>query len=158
MIDCINAEVRDALPDLLSGKLSREDAAVLQDHIDGCADCRSELELLREVRATAAIAPPMNISEISSHLPHYAGVTPVPGRQKASVWTWKIAAAAAIITIGVFGVMRDSPSRQATALIPRAVSVVATAKPAPLAAPASAPSQGKVTEAPVKETQVASLE
>ena len=51
MSECMNAGLRDALPDLLNGKLSELDSATLSAHVEGCLDCRSELELLREVRA-----------------------------------------------------------------------------------------------------------
>ena len=58
MNDCVNAEARDALPDLLHGRLSELDTATMKAHVESCADCRAELELMRAVRSSARITPP----------------------------------------------------------------------------------------------------
>ena len=50
MTECINTEVREALPDLLNGRLSALDTATMNAHVESCAECRAELELLREIR------------------------------------------------------------------------------------------------------------
>ena len=142
MTDCMNAEMRDALPDLLNGNLSEADAAVLQDHIDGCADCRSEFALLREVKASAVLAPAINVNAIAAVVPRYAPLAAPAARSNLPGWTWKLAAAAAIVTAGVIGISRETQSPQATRAIARAAApvvaqtpTVVDPKPAQIAAP-----------------------
>jgi len=55
MNDGVNAEFRDALPDLLHGRLNALDRATLTAHVESCADCRAELALLGEARASAPV-------------------------------------------------------------------------------------------------------
>src|SRR5215467_9524949 len=101
MNDCQNAEIRDRLPDLLHERLSAGDRAAVIAHVDGCAECRDELELLRGVRgALIAGTPRINTLRILSALPK-AGmpsttdVTPmIQPRPSRSRWSdWRIAAA-----------------------------------------------------------------
>ena len=159
MNDCMNAEMRDALPDLLNGRLSEADAAVLQDHIDGCADCRSEMALLRDVKSTAALAPAMNVNAIAAVVPSYAPLAaPAERGRSAFAWTWKVAAGAAIVTAGIVGLSRGSQSSQATrAVVPSAAQVAAAAPAVVSPAPARPPAATVETPAPAREQQVASL-
>jgi hypothetical protein len=158
VIDCINAEVRDALPDLLNGNLSGVDASLLQDHVDGCAACRSELDLLREIKAGSAIVPAMNAAAIAARIASYAPAYVVGEERRTNsfAWTWKAAAAVAIVTAGIFGLTRGSPSRQAPTASTSAPSVVASVagvdpetRPAPEKQPVAVQASG--------ETQVAAL-
>lgn len=159
MNDCMNADVRDALPDLLNGNLSEAEAAVLQDHVDGCADCSSELALLREVKATAALAPAMDIEAIAAVVPGYAPLAATAsGRRNSFGWAWKIAAAAAIVTVGVVGVSRETQSPLATQKIAHAgPPVVAVEAPAISVTPASPSTPKTETSSARPEEQVASL-
>jgi hypothetical protein len=50
MTDCVNAEMRDRLPDLLHERLDVSVRAVVVSHIEGCVDFRAELAILREAR------------------------------------------------------------------------------------------------------------
>lgn len=104
MIDCINADVRDALPDLFHGRLGDLDKATMTAHVESCADCRAELAIMERVRAHAPLTPAIDISRIVSMLP-----APVPmAQQQLSPSThparmpllWKLAAAAALIVGG----------------------------------------------------------
>lgn len=70
MGECSNAAMRDLLPDLLHDRLPAAVRAELRGHVDACADCRLELELLRRVRA-ATVAPRVDASRIAAALPPY---------------------------------------------------------------------------------------
>ena len=72
MTDCPNATVRDRLPDLLHGALDAPARAVVEAHVAGCADCASELALLRDARATFALAPQVDVAAIVAALPRPA--------------------------------------------------------------------------------------
>ena len=74
MTECINTEVREALPDLLNGRLSVLDTATMNAHIEACAECRAELELLREIRGSR-IVPRMDAARIASAIAPYGGAT-----------------------------------------------------------------------------------
>lgn len=70
MRDCSNAEMRDALPDLLHGRLDAAERSEVESHVAGCADCSAELELLERVRASHdARRPVVNVERIVQALP-----------------------------------------------------------------------------------------
>jgi anti-sigma factor RsiW len=58
MRDCENAEIRDRLPDLLHGRLDGPARSEALAHLAACADCATELDLLRSVNAACAAATP----------------------------------------------------------------------------------------------------
>ncbi len=102
MNDCLNAEMRDRLPDLLHERLEASARAAVMAHVDGCADCRDELELLRVARGTLIKATPrvdLNfIVEALPKAPSRARALSVPRRR---VWTdWRVAAAAVLLIAG----------------------------------------------------------
>ncbi|MEO7084215.1 MAG: zf-HC2 domain-containing protein [Gemmatimonadaceae bacterium] len=100
MTDCPNAEIRDRLPDLLHDRLDAASRAEIMAHVDGCEDCREELEVLRGVRrAIVAGTPRVNLSEIVYALPkapHAAG-TPIRRMPKVD---WRLAAAVTLLVAG----------------------------------------------------------
>lgn len=69
MNDCMETGVRDALPDLLHGRLSSLDRATVTAHVEGCADCRNELELLKQVRGSGPIVSRIDVARIVAALP-----------------------------------------------------------------------------------------
>ena len=69
MIECFDPEVRDFLPDLVHGRLGELDTATMLAHVDACESCAAELALLREIRASAPIAPSIDVAQIVSALP-----------------------------------------------------------------------------------------
>jgi anti-sigma factor RsiW len=155
MIDCTNAEIRDALPDLLNGKLSEADATILREHATGCEACRQELALLREIRESAALAPAIDAAAIAARIPAYASpaiTTPEVRRPGTFASVWKVAAAAAIVTAGIIGLTRGS-SRPITAVESGAVAVA----PAVVEAVPSTPLATPVQTALSSEQRVASL-
>jgi hypothetical protein len=107
MNDCMNAEVRDALPDLMHGRLSDLDKVTMRAHVETCADCRAELALLQEVRASAPIAPRIDVARIVAALPAPMPsaadqlVASAPGTtRRTSSMMWKMTAVAALLVTG----------------------------------------------------------
>src|ERR1041384_4827573 len=99
MSDCPNAEIRDLLPDLLHERLDAPTRARVLAHVNGCADCRSELELLRSLRASIErSAPAVDVDRIAAALPK-PGTTRVVHRRRTYVG-WRIAAAATFLVAG----------------------------------------------------------
>lgn len=70
MRDCPNAQVRDALPDLMHGTLPPQRLADVRAHVDGCDACRAELALLERVRRSVH-SPAMAVDRIVAKLPAY---------------------------------------------------------------------------------------
>ena len=58
MSDCLNVEIRELLPDYLSGTLSDARRNEVRSHVASCQDCAEELELLNLVRQAYAEATP----------------------------------------------------------------------------------------------------
>lgn len=69
MNDCLNAEMREALPDLIHGNLELAKRAQVEAHVASCESCAAELELLRAVVASMPSAPAMNVRRIVAALP-----------------------------------------------------------------------------------------
>ncbi len=126
MTDCMNAEVRDALPDLMNGRLGDIDKATMTAHVESCADCREELRLLQEIKASAPMAPRIDVSKIVAALPAAMPSTidhlaPARARPRSSMM-WKAMAVVALLTTAVtFGKAR----RQAIEVSPAASSASA---------------------------------
>jgi len=101
MNDCSNAEIRDRLPDLLHERLDLSSRAMIVSHVEGCVDCRDELELLRGVQKTLmAGAPRVDIQYVLGALPKPPARTIgiQPSRRR---WTdWRIAAAVTLFVVG----------------------------------------------------------
>lgn len=164
MNDCINAEVRDALPDLFHGRLSALDTATMNAHVESCPDCRAELELMRQVRSSARIAPRVDASAIAATIPAYPAVSvpAQPGRVSivSRINTLRIAAAAALIAIGGWALSNGlKPEPNATTRSASTASAVVPSAPdvapsIPQVAPKSVDSRAVPS---VRETQVADL-
>ena len=167
MNDCMNVEVREALPDLLNGRLSALDTATMKAHVESCADCRAELALLREARSTGPLAPTIDVARIAAAIPAYGGaeVTVPAARERTAVSRlWKFAAAIALVATG--GWLTLAQRGAATSEVPQ----VATApQAAPKSSPISEPPASTIASespettsprtapAPNREVQVASL-
>jgi hypothetical protein len=98
MTDCINAEMRDMLPDLVSGSLGASETQILERHLDQCADCSAELELLRHVYALRPVAPKIDTARIVSMLPEPQVAKPV--KRTLQLSSWRMAAGIAAIAVG----------------------------------------------------------
>lgn len=111
MFDCANVEMRELLPELAAGTLDALTRARVEAHLASCAECASELEMLRLVRAAFAGAPGVDTQRIVAALPK-PGVTAAPTRAASAPgvrgsappvrrWIdWRIAAALTAITVG----------------------------------------------------------
>lgn len=153
MNDCVNAEYRDQLPALLHDRIAGRELAALAGHLQGCADCREELELLRELRGMfAAATPTVSTTNIVAALPRPplpAGV--LPFRQRATRrLDWRIAAAAVLLVAGggsfaLWGAERAPSASQAVRSVvqgsaaPAAVASAATPAPSASAQVAATP-------------------
>lgn len=95
MSDCPNAEIRDQLPDLLHGHLDAASRARVESHVRECAECRRELELLRELRASAP--------EIAVDVARIVSALPTAAARRPRLWTarvWQLAAAVVFLAVG----------------------------------------------------------
>lgn len=147
MTDCPNAEIRDLLPDLVHGTLGGAERARVESHVATCADCASELALLRAARrALSTGVPAVNVERIASALPSPPrAVSTTPGvvsietarREREQVAAarprfagWRRAAAVILVAAGAttVAVMRSDRGRD-SAVGPTAVATV----PSPLA-------------------------
>src|SRR5213076_3365046 len=72
---CANPTTKDLLPDLIHDRLSVAWRTEVEAHLSTCAECRSELTILRHVVAVAA-APRIDVARIASALPHYRARSP----------------------------------------------------------------------------------
>jgi hypothetical protein len=70
MSECSNGEMREMLPDLLHDHLQPDFRARVQTHVDVCAPCRVELELLARVRSGSR-APALEASRLAAAIPPY---------------------------------------------------------------------------------------
>jgi anti-sigma factor RsiW len=170
VIDCMNTEVRDALPDLLNGRLSKLDTATMNAHVESCAACRSELALLREARASSLLTPALDIDRMAAAIPPYGGsrVTLPAAREQhgAGSRLWKFAAAAVLVVAG--GWIVSTARNDAGSDLPRAAATSPAAEQvesSPDASPSSVDvasgsgvaASSKVPGAKPAEVQVASL-
>jgi anti-sigma factor RsiW len=153
--------VREALPDLLHGRLSPLDTATMNAHVESCADCRAELELLREVRASAPLAPPMDYDRIAASLPAYGGIkTSAPPRTSVRVnfRTIGIVAAGLVVAFAGWSMTRSSlnPGQPSTSVVASA-PVTSVVTPSTTAETLPAEASKGTSEIVSGETQVASL-
>ena len=172
MNDCVMTEVRDALPDLLHGRLSELDTATMTAHVESCPECRAELALLRELSSSAPLAPPMDAVRIASALPPYGGAATMrnlPAQpQKKSVLRFAVLAASVALAVAIGSVavtsLRNSSGNSvssvaaSTAELPAITSSVpaVTVDPAQTTVESAANAPVQVAVKPI-ETQVASL-
>lgn len=157
MNDCPNSGVRDRLPDLLHDRLDAGTRAMVQAHVNLCADCRAELELLRGVHGMLMKhAPRVDVSLIVHALPKHAA-TPVARRAvvRRRVWSdWRVAAAVTLLVAGggSVAIMHRSPAT--TAIMDSVPAIVVPSQPAARGqAPASVAIGASVAEsAPPRTT------
>lgn len=101
MRDCANDLMRDLLPEYAVGALGEAESAQVAAHLDGCAACRAELELLGRVRhAVVNAAPAVNIAAIVAALPKAPASKPQLTLHRAAphrARIWQYAAAATLV-------------------------------------------------------------
>ena len=94
MSDCSNIEIREALPELLHGRLDAIQAAKVREHVARCAECAAELELLQRVQRAYAAAPAVNTAAIVAALPRQRA------RRTFSLGMFRAAAAIVLLLAG----------------------------------------------------------
>jgi len=165
MNDCLNAEMRESLPDLIHRNLEPATLAQVEAHVGSCDACAAELELLRAVVASMPQAPAMDVQRIVAGLPvaakqglllHRGNVdtaaTPDAAKRSQSVWSrpiLRVAAAAVIVAAGGLSLLvgRDvlNPQRQ-VAQNTRPVAVTSTPVTAQVSESAITPAVTPVAE------------
>ena len=93
MGDCPNAEMRDALPELMFDEMEASHRATVQAHVNECHDCAAELALLQRVRKGVA-SPAVDVQRI---------VQALPAHRRRTVWAQpalRMAAALALLIGG----------------------------------------------------------
>ena len=142
MRDCPNSAIRELLPDLINDRLSARERAEVHAHLNTCADCRAELQLLERVRASVQRTP-VDVARIAAAVPAY----------KRSRWRTLStspllrAAAVLVIALGAALLLRrdDVQLVESVPVIPgdSAPTVVAAPPPAPTT-PVRPPRNGSV--------------
>ena len=160
MTDCPNGDVRDVLPDYVNGRLDAHRRGEVDRHVESCAACRDEVQLLRGLRATLRRAPSVDVEAIAAAIPPYRA--PV-GRGWAT--GWRTAAAIAAIAIGgtSLALLRDDApndrddrtDRIAQAPTPNVDSGPSAALPSVAAAPGGPSGQQAPVPARARELVVA---
>lgn len=110
MDDCVKADVRDLLPDLVHGRLGEGERTVVEAHLTDCVECASEVEVIRRVSAVLALATPrIDVSRVAaaveSRVPAGAPVSTPAGlaavRRFGARRALQLAAVAVIAVMGV---------------------------------------------------------
>ncbi|MES3033010.1 MAG: hypothetical protein V4813_03320 [Gemmatimonadota bacterium] len=78
MRDMTRDEMQDLLPELLHGRLSANDAAVLEHAVAAAPELAAELAMLRAVASSHARMPVVDVSRIVAALPAPPAVTVAP--------------------------------------------------------------------------------
>ena len=145
MFDCANVETRELLPALAAGTLDAAARARVQAHVLGCAECASELETLRHVRAAFAAVPAIDTRRITAALPKPPAAVGSSARRAPAEkrWMdWRVAAALTMVTLGGLSVAvterlqstrRAGPTDTGASVVvpPAGVSKVLPAPPPP---------------------------
>ena len=98
MSDCLNVEIRELLPEYLTGTLSAARRAEVDAHVAGCAECADELTVLRLVREAYAEAPAVNVGAIVAALPRKSSRPAIRSWRRSNAF--QIAAAVSFIALG----------------------------------------------------------
>lgn len=132
MIDCLNEEMRDRLPDLANESLESSARVLVVAHIMECASCAAEIEIIRSARLLIVNSTPrVNVAAIVGALPRPGtatsperGVIPIQSARSARgrSWgsSWRIAAAATFLAAGLgsYAVLRPgSPAAVDTTVV-----------------------------------------
>jgi anti-sigma factor RsiW len=109
MRDCPDGALRDLLPLYVSGQLGDADHARVEAHVQGCADCTAEIELLRAT-VRAFEVKPIDAATISAKLPTARSAR--RARPFHSQPLWRVAA---VITFMIAGTATMMVVRQPSA-------------------------------------------
>jgi anti-sigma factor RsiW len=128
MHDCADGDMRDLLPGYVHGALSAAERATVAAHLETCADCAAEVELIAAV-SRAFPAPTVDLGRIVKALP----AAPRGARRGVAAGrAWRAAAAIGIVAIGAFSVIAlrgyfsATPRRTASVPAPATGAALAT--------------------------------
>lgn len=140
MNDCVNGDIRDMLPELVNGTLPAGDVARVQQHVNACADCAAEVELLRTARAAMRLAPVMDTTRIAAAV-QASTAQRLAARRAPAARVARIASLSLVAVIGALGVwsLRDSTPAEPEAPATVALSAPESRRPVEQAQPAEAP-------------------
>ena len=122
MNDCLNVEIREALPELVHGMLLQQERDRVQEHLADCVDCAAELEIIRAVLA-AIPAVSVDVPRIAAAIPQYRRRT--PGMKRVYL---ELAAACLVGAVGISAFVVHSS--HSTGAVPAAVSAASLASSA----------------------------
>ncbi len=97
------ASVKEVLPELVDGTLREADVAAVERHLVACADCRSELELVRLLRRSRPAVP-------SGLAPRIQGAVRLRRDALTRPWWGLAAAVIAALAVGI-GVVAERDGR-----------------------------------------------
>jgi anti-sigma factor RsiW len=102
MTDCPNVEIREWLPDYLSGRLEAAARSLVELHLAHCAECRAELDTIRLVREAyaAALTVPVDVNAVVAALPRARLARRNPSRSWVRSHAMQIAAAVSFVALG----------------------------------------------------------
>lgn len=103
MSECANEEMRDLLPELVSGRLSAEMRLAAEAHVAECEECTQELALLRALRPALLRGPAIDTQRIAAAVRAQVPATAQRGSSRRAM-PWRLAmAAAALIAVSAGG-------------------------------------------------------
>ena len=121
MTECTNGEMRDLLPELVSGRLSAEMQLAVEAHVAECEECAEELTLLRALRPALMRGPVVDAQRIAAAVRAQVPASARSGSSGASArWSTprRLAiAAAALMAVSAAGYVvatrgRSAPQQQ----------------------------------------------
>src|ERR1039458_2627626 len=135
MHDCADGDMRDLLPGYVHGAVSASKRATVAAHLETCADCAAEVELIAAA-SRAFPAPAVDLGRIVKALP----AAPRGARRGVAAGrAWRVAAAIGIVAIGAFSVIalrgffRAAPRQAASVPAPAGGTALATTDAPPVA-------------------------
>ncbi|MDQ6718658.1 MAG: zf-HC2 domain-containing protein [Gemmatimonadota bacterium] len=165
MTELTHEQIRDVLPDYLHGNVDTAQRARIESHLHGCAECASEMRLIRMVTDAPSFAPMIDAVKVSSVILPYGGVPAAKPRPRTRVW--QMLAAVAVVLVGAVtlisrgGITSPRPPEQVAcrectiAPVDTVSEPLAMVKVTPPAQPVAAPVSGAPIVNPTRELQVA---
>ncbi|MCR4339730.1 MAG: zf-HC2 domain-containing protein [Gemmatimonadaceae bacterium] len=141
MNDCVNGEIRDVLPELVSGTLPAGEVACVQEHVRACAECAAEVELLRTARAAMRLAPAMDTARIAAAV-QASTAQRLAARRAPAARVARVASLSLVAVIGALGIWSLRGSSPTTAEAPVAAAVTAADQPRAIEPARAVESQG----------------
>lgn len=128
MRDCPNAEMRDDLPLLASGRLTGAAREAVERHVDACAECAAELRVLAAVHAGYPV-PVIDANRVAAGIAQtIRGTRPVRRTPYYQQPLWRVAAGMTLLIAGAAAAVLIGNGNPDALLGPE-VAVVDTATP-----------------------------